>query len=319
MIARKQYACSYIDPDADGVCSSIGFGFLMRSTGRGEYSPVVFGTLDNETSFALRYFKVDPPKQKSPEDFEPDCQIALLDTHHIEQLPKSFPYTNVVEIIDHHPAGDVKAFPNATIVNEPVGAVATIITERIKASSISVPRGIAGLLAASVVSNTLNFRAPSAVERDRAAFTWLQLHVEFTDELVQAMLEARSLISGRSTYELLEKACKVFISGTVRYGISQLELATVAHFTSRSDLHTALLRLQDVLKLDHILFNGVDLGDGTSTLVAPEQTTQEVAEQALAVKFQKETAHVNRILLRKTDLVPHLSRVLERRPTPGVD
>src|SRR2546430_15593258 len=42
-------------------------------------------------------------------------EVVLVDTHHVRQLPEAFPFDRVVEVIDHHPGGDVATFSKASI------------------------------------------------------------------------------------------------------------------------------------------------------------------------------------------------------------
>src|SRR3972149_5302242 len=126
-MSKDSFVLAYVNPDTDGVCSSIGYSYLKRLTAGEHFLPVIFGSLNSETHFVLNYFEVEPPL--SNPEISMDSKIAIVDTHHVGQLPSSLPLQNVIEILDHHPAGNPAAFPNAMIQNENLGAVATIIAE----------------------------------------------------------------------------------------------------------------------------------------------------------------------------------------------
>ena len=48
------------NPDTDSVCSSIALSYLKNETG-GKTAPKVLGNINNETKFALDFFKVPVP------------------------------------------------------------------------------------------------------------------------------------------------------------------------------------------------------------------------------------------------------------------
>lgn len=306
---RKGYVFAYINPDTDGVCSSIAYSYLMHTTVCEEYAPVMFGTQNSETVFVLKRFGVDPPTKVS--EIAPNSPIVILDTHHKNQLPPTIPFENVVEVIDHHPQGDVDAFPKARIQNEEVGAVATLIAERVKSASLNPDMKIAGILAAATISNTINFCAPSTSERDKAAFKWLHNYVRIDDEFINAMFRARSSILDRDTEEVLTSDYKEFTIGNRKIGISQLEATDVASLNERRDLLSCLKRLRSLLGLDDLVFNGIDVLRRESIIVAVEPDTRILLEMALGVKFEDAIVVIPRILLRKTDIVPRLKLLLK--------
>lgn len=63
---------------------------------------------------------------------------------------------------------------------------------------------------------------------------------------------------------------------------------------------------------DHIFLNGIDLIRKMSVIVSPESTTQEILRQAIGAVFKNNFAPFDRILLRKTELVPKLQALLSR-------
>lgn len=307
----KGYVFAYINPDTDGVCSSLGYSFLKRAASGDEYTPVVFGNLNDETLFVLEHYGVCTPVHLS--QIPPDGVIAVVDTHHRNQLPPNLPFENVVEIVDHHPTGDMDAFPNAKIHNEQVGAVATIITERIRSASLAPDAKIAGLLAAAIISNTVNFNAPSTSERDKLSLKWLQNYVHIDQNFISAMFDARSTISTRDTKQLLVSDYKEFTIGNTKIGIAQLETAHLSDFISRADLPNCLAELKLSLELAHIILNGIDILRNTSTVVAIDSETRLLLQSAIGAPFDGMIATFPRILLRKTDLVPQLKMILENR------
>jgi manganese-dependent inorganic pyrophosphatase len=303
-LKAMKYVFPYINPDTDGVCASLSYSFLNN-----DFTPVIFGNFDNETKFVLNTLEIDYPKQVT--EISNDSKIALVDTHHITQLPQ-INLNNVIEVIDHHPAGDSDKLPNAKIQNEEVGSACTLITERIIASGIIPTREIAGLLSFAIISNTLNFTAPSSTQRDENALEWLSKHIIISEASIFGMFKARSDISAFETYDLLLSNNKVFEIENKKISIIQLELAEVETLISRTDFKEAILKVQSKKQSDYCLFSGVDIFKRQSIIVVPTENEKELISNAMNIDFINDTAIVNRILLRKTDFVPSIQKYLAK-------
>lgn len=103
---------------------------------------------------------------------------------------------------------------------------------------------------------------------------------------------------------------KEFVFGNAKIGICQLELVNISGFLNRQDLETSLLSIKNNRLLDHIFLNGVDLSINESVIVAPDKKTREILRYALQAKFDNSFCKFPRIILRKTDLIPGLQKVL---------
>jgi len=305
----NNYVFAYINPDTDGVCSAIAYSYLKRATTGEKYLPVVFGSLNKETLFVLNYFNVALPiiNPELPEV----CKIVIVDTHHINQLPANIPLHNVTEILDHHPAGNPESFPNARIQNETVGAVATLIAEKIKANSLNPDSTIAGILIAAIISNTIDFSAPSTSSRDRDAAKWLSKFTQIDSAFVQQLFNSRTEETNKPTRDILLADYKEFMIGNMMFGVSQVETVNLRGITERSDLLLSLEEIRIEKNLDHIVLNGIDLVRKISVLVCPHSTTQKILHVAIGANFRNGFAEFERILLRKTDLIPKLQTLLQ--------
>lgn len=312
---KSIYVFGYVNPDTDGVCSAIAYSELFRRASDENCQAVVFGRINAETEFVLRHFGANPPPVVSA--LPADSLFIIVDTHHPNQLPANINLKAVIEIFDHHPAGSPLAFPNARIHNESVGAVATLIAERMFSQDQIPSKTIAGLLASAIVSNTLNFVAPSTTSRDRASFSWLCQYVQVDSHFVGAMFDARSTIAQEATEQLLSSDYKQFEWCGVSVGICQLEVADAEQVIQRPTLFESLSRFRNSHGLNHLVFNVIDLSRATSTLCAFEEQTQDLLEKATGLTFAKGLAHSPRVLLRKTDLVPLLQTLLSGLKGPG--
>ncbi len=302
---------SYVNPDADGVVSSLAVAFSKRQSGV-DCRAVYMGKLDKETIFILNACGLEPPCEilVIPDDGD----IVLVDTHHLSQLPRGLDPARVVEIFDHHPGGDAQAFPKAHIQNESVGAVCTLLSEKFRIVGM-VPVGLARAMAFAIASNTLAFTAPSTTVRDEKEFRWLSEIAPVSPEDINKMLLARSDFDDQSDAELIRSNAKVFVISGRRVLLVQIEGAGVERLFERSELTASLC---DVQRAESAEFSALSLVDPIlkkTIIVAMDEGSRALMGGALGIQFAGNQVKVQRVMLRKTDFVPQLQEYLGRKQT----
>jgi len=296
------FVLPYVNPDTDGVCSAIAYSFWRTKVMKENASPVIFGKPDKETLFVLKFSNIVIPPTLN--NLDATNRYIIVDTHQKNQLPDNFPYNSVEEILDHHPSGDQDAFPNATIRNEQVGAVATLIAELFQQNAQSINTQMAALLYSAIISNTLDLNAPTTCNRDRSMAEWLLSIAELPQSYVDQMFTARSDISDSTTMEILSNDYKEFDFSGEKVGMSQLETTDMASFLNRNDINGAIERISKEKNLDHYVFNCADIRCQKGVLIAVSHHTKEIISSIVpGAKFQGNIAHFDRILLRKSDLI----------------
>lgn len=300
---NNNYVMSYINPDTDGIACTIAMAKLL-SLKNENWIPVVFGSIGRETLFVLNSLEISIPSTDILLD-EVE-KIVLVDTHHKSQLPIDFPYDKVVSIIDHHPNGDEDLFPIADILNQKIGAAASLVAEMyIESKIIDIP--ILKLLGFAILSNTLNFCAPSSTEFDKNIFRQICNIAPINAEQIDRMFEQRSLILKKDIYVAIGADFKVFDTKFGRVGISQIEAYNLEKMIDVSQCADALQRLADEHELDLCLFNGVDIRFKRSLVIAANKQSQKLMCSLFQLSECRQYHVFNRILLRKTDFVPQLN------------
>ncbi len=158
----------YIDIDAYASC--LAYRELLNLQGR---SAVAVSTAKINGS-------VTPSLLALPAKFDsykpqPDDEFVILDLSNPDYFDRVVDKTPV-EVIDHH-FGFESIWQNTKTRYqiEAVGAVATMIFEKYVEAGLEnkMSNGIAKLLAAAILDNTLNFRARITTVRDREAYKYL--------------------------------------------------------------------------------------------------------------------------------------------------
>ena len=304
MDSEKNYVTSYINPDMDGAACSIALARLLSQPGERAYVPVVFGNISDETSFVLRHLGIDAPSAVC-------ClanarSVALVDTHHRVQLPDSFPFDKVELIIDHHTNGDDPLFPNAAITNRRIGAAASIVADMYFSKGI-VDQKMLPLLGFAILSNTLNFSAPSTSDFDTQVFSRIEGLFPFDEKVISEMFLRRASVLKSGLTAALLSDFKVFETKRATVGIAQLEAYELMSQIDVEEVRRSLSQIATEKGIQYCMFNGVDIKVKKSIVVCANDDTAKLASEALKTAFLGCCATFDRILLRKTDFVPLLN------------
>lgn len=291
----------YVNPDLDGVACAIAVAALELSS----WNARLMGDVDAETAVVLEHLQLLAPARVH--DWSEVRSIWLVDTHHVRQLPAELPRERVTRITDHHPGGDSEAFPNAVIQNESVGAAATLIAEKYFERGGSIPLSINVLLQAAILSNTLGFRAGATADRDHRAFAKLSSFDPLPPSLIARMETARRGILGLGTTAIVERDYKLFETPRGLVLISQVEAPGALELLERDDLAAALRGIGTAKDAHASILNLVDTQANASAIVASSLELLGMLAGTLGSNVDSEgVLRVERLLQRKTDIVPHV-------------
>ncbi len=305
---NRNCVVSYENPDTDGVACSIAMAYLLSIQEADNYVPAVIGNINAETEYVLEELHFNKPMKLEEIGMDVSSYV-LVDTHHVLQLPKDFPYDKVKMVIDHHPGGNNRQFSNALIDNRKIGAAASIVAERYFHAGHN-EEAILRLLALAIVSNTLNFTAPSTTVFDRSMFHRINNMYPISEQLISAMFEARSKVLFQDMKAALASDVKLVNSDIGTVGISQLE---VYDLLAGIDVETVMSELKAFEKKDGIvyLFNGVDIKMGKSIVICAGDLGRALAGKIFNLPFDNGYELFDRVLLRKTDFFPNINEKTE--------
>ncbi len=303
LLKEKNIVISYKNPDTDGVACSIGMATLMANADE-KWEPAILGEIGKETQYVLNQANI--PYPQVIESFSEVSRIVLVDTHHKSQLPDDFPSEKVVMIIDHHPNGD-DIFPNAVIIDKKIGAAASIVAEKLYKADRLEPK-IAFLLGCAIVSNTLNFTAPSTSDYDREIYEMINKTTIISEETIEEMFINRSAVLRENIYDALISDFKIFDTKEGKVGISQIE---AYNLEAMIDIPRAVEALNEIAQekgISYCLFNGVDIKANKSIVLAANEVSEKLLCRIYGLEKYSSPIRFDRILLRKTDFVPLLNK-----------
>ncbi|MCL2331531.1 MAG: DHH family phosphoesterase [Proteobacteria bacterium] len=293
------YVTTYVNPDLDGIACMIAVAAFMSRDGE-KWEAVRFGKLDAESQFVLEKLDLTPPRQIS--DLNDADKIILVDTHHVSQLAENFLLARVVKIIDHHPNGNDGAFPNAEIINETIGAAASIVAKMYLDENIWNDKMLR-LLAFAIKSNTSDFKEAITSDFDRKIYAEIMDRYPIPERDIENMLMSRTRVLEEGLRAAIESDVKIFDTKYGRVGISQLKMPGLI---PAINVNRAVMEMAAIAKdmgVKYFALNAGDLDRWQSMVITANADTSELMSEHFGVEFENNRYLFDTILIRKRDFV----------------
>lgn len=317
--------CGHLMTDLDSISGAIAAAHLYGGT------PARASEINSETKFALEYWKVNCPETiEKLLEIRPDAPICLVDFQQQSQMNDSIKMENIVGIIDHH------AIQGNSIVTEkpifvdirPWGSMSSILAHSFAVNEKHLPKPVAGMLLAAILSDTLNLRSPTTTKWDERMVSML---VQYIDADLDVNMYAASQFRAKShelnlmsPYQLVNGDTKTFkfddVEGTthsVRYGV--IETTCPEDSLARVDkLIPEMQECRDERNMTVMFLAVVDIVNLTSTLFlcGPTETSLAVAAYGGEVSEDGKSLPLKGLVSRKKDFVPALTSAFKNGWTP---
>ncbi|EOS58815.1 manganese-dependent inorganic pyrophosphatase [Paenibacillus barengoltzii] len=300
------------NPDTDTICSAIAYADLKSKLGW-NVEPVRLGEVNGETAFALERFGFEAPRLVETVANEVK-EVILVDHNERQQSASDIEQVRVAEVIDHHRIANFETSGPLYYRAEPVGCTATILNKMYKENGISVPANIAGLMLSAIISDSLLFKSPTCTEQDVAAARELaEIAGVNAEEYGLDMLKAGADLSDKTVEQLISLDAKEFDMGGAKVEIAQVNAVDVNDVLSRqAEIEAALNGIIANKGLDLFLFVVTDILNNDSVGLALGKAADAV-EQAYNVKLVDNKAVLKGVVSRKSQIVPVLTDIFNKR------
>lgn len=310
------YVVGHKKPDTDSVCSAIVFAHLLnewKKSGKGlmkvekEAVPVIQGEPNAETKYVLEKFGVPTPEIVTDGEGK---TVALVDHSEKTQTLDNIEKAEIVAIIDHHKIGDITTPNPILFVNFPVGCTATALKFLFEKTGVEIPQNLAGLLLASILSDTVVFKSATTTEMDKQAAEELA-KIAGIEDITGFGIEVKaklSDVSGMSAKDIIMRDYKDYNMSGKKVGVGQIELVDLNMIKDRREeiyqelqkikqeggYHTVVLMLTDIMK------------EGTDLMVVTDQP--EIVEKTFGKKLEGISVWLEGVMSRKKQVVPPLEK-----------
>jgi manganese-dependent inorganic pyrophosphatase len=239
-------------------------------------------------------------------------ELILVDHNELSQAVHGAEKVRIVEILDHHRIGGMISETPILFWNNPVGSTSTIVSLCFRQAAVPIPKAIAGLLLAGVISDTLNLTSPTATPTDRDIVDHL-CKVAGVDarELAAEIFAVGSPLLTMTPEQTIQADAKEYEHERGNFVVAQIEELSFSHLAEKQD--TLLAAINGRVKGQGLLFMALlvtDINTQNSLLLACG------ADPFLAeIDFPLRAPNVwdlEGVVSRKKQLLPYLLRCVER-------
>ena len=204
----------------------------------------------------------------------PRIKLVMVDHNEPGQAVGGLLEAELLEVLDHHRLGTINTTMPIAFHVDTVGSCSTLVSERMRIARLTPPPEVAGMLLSGLLSDTLVFKSPTTTPRDRGSGMWLAWHAFGVDDAEQkmteygaALLRAGADTSNRSAQDMVNADFKEFDAGSVKFGVSQIEVTSFNEITERMDeIRSALRTLQEQKGLTFTALMITDIVENNSLL-----------------------------------------------------
>ncbi|HOD54878.1 MAG TPA: putative manganese-dependent inorganic diphosphatase [Candidatus Cloacimonadota bacterium] len=251
--------------------------------------------------FISRYHLISSRKKK----------IILVDHNEKSQTVDGIDEAEIIEIIDHHRYGDIQTAYPIHCKLEPVGSTATIIANIFFDNAIRPSRVIAGILCAAIISDTMNFKSPTTVYKDRITAEKLaEINGLDMEAFAVNMIHESSSITGKTAKEIVHEDYKEFKLSNLKFAISQIKTMDVHCIDS---IENEIIEYMNQLALEnqyHLVMLVITdiIREGSLALTIGDR--KDLIEKAFNVEISDNRVYLPGLVSRKKQIIPVISGIV---------
>ena len=296
------------NPDTDTICSAIAYAELKNKLGK-DVKAVRLGEVNEETKYALNYFKVEKPELV---ENVAGKEIILVDHNERTQTADGFEEAKVLELIDHHRISNFNVDEPLYARVEPVGCTATIILKLFKENGLALSKETAGLMLSAIISDTLLFKSPTCTQCDAKAGKELaEIAGVDLKEYGLEMLKAGTELGDKSEAELLNMDMKIFEIDGEKIGVAQVNTVNEAEVLERKEKLLAEIDniiAKEGLKFFMLAITNILTNDSTALVSG---NGNDVIEKAFGEKVDSNLVTLKGVVSRKKQIIPPLTKAIQ--------
>lgn len=301
----------HINPDTDSTCSPIVYAWYLKEQQGIDAQAFLSGEPNKEALFVLEKFGIEKPEIIS--EFAENDKLVVIDTNNPDELLPGHDEAEIVELIDHHKLAGLTTDSPLKITMIPLACSATVLWEVMGLDKRdSLPKEIAGLMLAAIVSDTLKFSSPTTTDRDREVAEKLAEIAEVDiNTLAEDMFAAKSDLTGMSAKDILFSDSKVYEMNGKKARMSVLETTAPENaLAMKAEIEAAVSEIKSEEGLDAVFFFVVDIMNNASTLLLFTDEEQGIAEKAFEKTFDGDELFLEGVVSRKKQMVPKIENVI---------
>jgi manganese-dependent inorganic pyrophosphatase len=240
-------------------------------------------------------------------------KLILVDHNELSQAVQGADEVEILEIIDHHRLGSMATQQPILFRNEPVGSTCTIVADCFFRNGVELPRPIAGLLLAGVVSDTLNLTSPTTTARDLEILKQLEAIAQVNARaFTEKLFASGSLLTLKPAPQAITTDCKEYAEAGVKFSVAQIEEVGFEQFWKRKEEILGALenyRASRAYLFSTLLVTDVTTQNSLLLAVGDEQFIRRIDHPRLEPGIYE----LRDVVSRKKQLLPYLTHCLREK------
>lgn len=235
-------------------------------------------------------------------------KVILVDHNESEQSVIGLDEAEIMEVIDHHKIGNISTNNPINFRNMAVGSTNTIVYHLFKENRVEIPKTIASLMLAGIISDTLALTSPTTTEKDKEVVIKLEEisgldYKNFAKELFNSSIN----LENKSEYDLIITDMKSFQNNGRTFKVSQIITMNISNILERKDkLIEELNKFKEVTQTDFVILMITDIiSNGSYILYDNTPLTYNVLQRAFNKNIY-EGMYLENVVSRKKQIIPLL-------------
>lgn len=240
-------------------------------------------------------------------------KVILVDHNERSQSVDGLAEAEILEIIDHHRIGDIQTSTPVIFNNRPLGSTSTIVAGMFFENGLTIPKKIAGILCAAIISDTLLFKSPTSTGTDEVMARKLSdiAGIDIYD-FSSMMFKAGTSLAGKSPEDIFYQDFKEIHMGKKKIGIGQVATMDIDGISGIKDELLSLMKdIGDNKGYDIVILMLTDIINEGSEIVFSGRD-REVVSKAFNKYTDKNSIYLPGVVSRKKQVIPHIASALNR-------
>ena len=298
---EKILVIGHKNPDTDSICSSLAMANLQSKIRGEEVISCRLGEINEETKYALNYFKVEAPKLI--EKVDEGQEVILVDHNEFTQSVEGIEKAKILAVVDHHRINNFQTSEPLFYYAQPVGCTATVLFELYKSNDVEIEPQIAGLMLSAIISDTLLLKSPTTTDKDKKAVEELAklANVDFSKYGLE-MLKAGTNLDKYTEEELINLDAKTMEKEGIKYIIAQVNTVSIPDVLKRKEKIEQEINKEITSKgLSLFVFVITDIVNSNSTAIVLGDRTDAISK---TYEIKDNLAQMPGVVSRKKQVLP---------------
>ena len=298
---EKILVIGHKNPDTDSICSSLAMANLQSKIRGEEVISCRLGEINEETKYALNYFKVEAPKLI--EKVDEGQEVILVDHNEFTQSVEGIEKAKILAVVDHHRINNFQTSEPLFYYAQPVGCTATVLFELYKSNDVEIEPQIAGLMLSAIISDTLLLKSPTTTDKDKKAVEELAklANVDISKYGLE-MLKAGTNLDKYTEEELINLDAKTMEKDGIKYIIAQVNTVSIPDVLKRKEKIEQEINKEITSKgLSLFVFVITDIVNSNSTAIVLGDRTDAISK---TYEIKDNLAEMPGVVSRKKQVLP---------------